>query len=319
MPTAEWICVKRFFTVQRGFGDLWGTIVAFWKEDSNHIEKHNPGVNVAARYLIYPLFLPQMGCGGSCVYCDQSKISGAADFDLERAVGEVRGFIQRNAGKDKQVAFYGGSFTALDEDYRSRLLSAIQAVCDGRTTFRVSTHPLYVAEAVLDWCRKRNIRTIELGVQDFSTPVLQRSGRGYTGKEAYAAAERVRDAGFELGVQLMPGLPGWSADTLQENQAALAKLKPKYLRLYPLIVIRGTPLEELFRRGDYVPLSLDEAIRICADYFPLAELHGIRIIKLGLPSNLAQEDIVAGPWHPAFGDLVRREVACRLRRTPIKD
>ncbi len=283
------------------------------------MKEPSPGVNVAARYLIYPLFLPQMGCGGNCVYCDQRKISGAAEFDLEKAVGEVRSFIHRNAGKDKQVAFYGGSFTALDEGYRSRLLSAIQAVCDGSTTFRVSTHPLHVEQAVLDWCRERNIRTIELGIQDFSTPVLQRSGRGYTGKEACAAAKRVRDSGFELGVQLLPGLPGSSAATLQENHLALADLKPKYLRLYPLIVIRGTPLEELFRRGDYVPLTLDEAIRICADYWALAELHGIRVIKLGLPSNLAATDIVAGPWHPAFGDLVRREVAGRRSRVPIRD
>ncbi|HOZ01010.1 MAG TPA: radical SAM protein [Candidatus Syntrophosphaera sp.] len=255
--------------------------------------------------LIYPVFLPMRGCPQRCVYCDQSRISGVEDLSLAAELPKIADFIKRNAVRAKQVAFYGGSFTALDAAFREKLLSAVLAVCDAQTSFRISTHPLYVGPEILDWCASRRIRTIELGIQDFDDAVLKQSERGYTGNEALAAARRVKDAGFELGVQLMPGLPGWSEESLRTNHRTLEELKPKFLRLYPLIVIRGTPLEELFRKGDYVPLSLDEAIRHCADYFPLAERCGIRIIKLGLPSNLKREDIVAGPWHPNFGELVR--------------
>jgi len=274
---------------------------------------------VNKRHLIYPLFLPMRGCPRRCVYCDQNKISGSGEFDLENAVGEVAGFIRRNPGRDKQVAFYGGSFTALDEAFRSEVIERIGSVCDPKTTFRISTHPLYVESAILDWCASKGIRTIELGIQDFCDAVLVRSGRGYTGQEAREAALRVKERGFELGAQLMPGLPGWSDESLRINHDALAELKPALLRLYPLIVIKGTPLERIYLEGKYKPLSLEEAVDQCADYFPLAKANGIRIIKLGLPANLSPEAIVAGPWHPAFGELVRAELRYRLMFDPASD
>lgn len=263
------------------------------------------------RYLIFPVFLPMRGCPGRCVYCDQNKITGSGDFDLERICAEVGEFIRRNPDREKQVAFYGGSFTALNQDFRDDLMRRIQELSDPLTTFRISTHPLFVGSEILDWCKDNGIRTIELGIQDWSDEVLARTGRGYTGAEAMEASLRVKDKGFELGVQLMPGLPGWSVESIQINHAALQKLKPALLRLYPLIVIKGTPLEQVFRRGEYIPLSLEQAVNQCADYFPLAESNGIRIIKLGLPSNVSPGEIVAGPWHPAFGEIVKAELLYR--------
>jgi histone acetyltransferase (RNA polymerase elongator complex component) len=264
---------------------------------------------------IYPVFLPMQGCPGRCVYCDQAKITGAGGFDLEQALGGIAEFIHRNPGQRKQVAFYGGSFTALDEGFRETILKEVGQVCDTTTSFRISTHPLYINDEILAWCKSHGIETIELGIQDFSDPVLAATGRGYGGKEAYAAAALVREAGFELGVQLMPGLPGWTEDTLAENFRCLSTLKPNLLRLYPCVVIRGTRLEEMYLRGEYIPLALDLAVSQCADYCSLAENNGIRVIKLGLPSNLPEHEIAGGPWHPAFGELVKAELLARIIMT----
>jgi histone acetyltransferase (RNA polymerase elongator complex component) len=252
-----------------------------------------------------------LGCPGKCVYCDQTKLSGADPLNAQKAISDVLEFILRHPGREKQIAFYGGTFTALDEGLRNELLDGILPFADELTSFRISTHPLFVEDAVLEWCKTKRIKTIELGIQDFEDSILQKSCRGYGHVEAFSACERIKAHGFELGIQLMPGLPGWNAATIAFNHQSLCQIKPKYLRLYPLIVIKGTPLEELYRQGEYFPLSMEEAISQCADYFPLAERNGIRIIKCGIPSNIAADDIVAGPWHPAFGDLVKREVARR--------
>ncbi len=261
--------------------------------------------------LIYPVFLGMRGCPGRCVYCDQDKLSGSEGFDPERAVAEVREFVERHPDRAKQVAFYGGTFTALEQDLREELLRSLGAVCDGSTSFRISTHPLYVSNEILAHCKHWNIRTIELGVQDFNAAVLAASCRGYSGKDALEAAYRVKEQGFELGVQLMPGLPGWTQASLAENRKVLEELKPDLLRLYPLIVIRGTALEKLLNSGDYLPLSLEEAVAQCADYYPVAGRAGTRIIKVGIPSNLDPAEIAGGPWHPAFGELVKAELVAR--------
>lgn len=261
--------------------------------------------------LIHPLFLGMRGCPGRCVYCDQDKLSGSSGYDLEESVARVREFVRHHPEREKQVAFYGGTFTAWERDSREELLRGVSEVCDARTSFRISTHPLYVSEEILAWCKNWNIRTIELGIQDFNPEVLALSGRGYSGQEALEAAYRVKKQGFELGIQLMPGLPGWSEASLEENRRILAELKPDLLRLYPLIVIRGTALEQLFNTGKYLPLSLEEAITQCADYYPVARRAGFRIIKLGIPSNIDPAEIAGGPWHPAFGELVKAELVAR--------
>ena len=265
----------------------------------------------ASPKLIYPVFLGMRGCPGRCIYCDQDKIAGQGDLDLDHTVTEARKFIARNPNQDKQVAFYGGTFTAMEQGQREKLLRAVAEVCDTRTTFRISTHPLYVSDAILNWCKGWNIRTIELGIQDFNDEVLAKSCRGYSGREALEAAFRVKGHGFELGIQLMPGLPGWSKASLEENHSILAELKPDFLRLYPLIVIRGTALEKLFLSGEYLPLQLQEAVEQCADYHPVADRAGTRIIKVGIPSNIDPAEIAGGPWHPAFGELVKAELVAR--------
>ncbi len=257
--------------------------------------------------LIYPVFIPMQGCPHRCIYCDQSKISGAGDIELAAQLEAAREFIRRHPGEAKEIAFYGGSFTALSPERQQCLAESVLGVADAQTSLRISTHPLYINADILDNCQHLRISCIELGVQDFADEVLKASGRGYSSELSLKACQLVKQHGFLLGVQLMPGLPGSNNDTIRINMQFLRLLKPDYLRLYPLIVIKGTPLEELYRQGKYQPLELEAAIELCADYAQLCETEGIILIKAGLPSNLNESDIVCGPWHPAFGEFVMAE------------
>jgi len=263
------------------------------------------------RNLIYPIFLPMQGCRHRCIYCDQSKISGEQGFDLNRELANVTKFVANHPGEKKEIAFYGSSFTALPDDYIQSLLMQFNKVIDQDTSYRISTHPSYVTNDILVSCKQNNIGCIELGVQDFCDEVLFESRRRYTGKQAWEAALAVQEHGFTLGIQLMPGLPGSNASTIAQNRSILCKLKPDYLRLYPLVLIKGTPICTAYEQGLYQPLLLEEAIDICADYVELAEGENIAVIKLGLPSNLSPDEVVAGPFHPSFGEFVKAELLVR--------
>ncbi|PKN71830.1 MAG: radical SAM protein [Candidatus Cloacimonetes bacterium HGW-Cloacimonetes-3] len=268
------------------------------------------------RSLIYPLFLPMQGCKHRCIYCDQNKISGENTMDLAKELANVSRFIANHPDEDKEVAFYGSSFTALPASYRAELLQQFHKVVDAKTSFRISTHPLYINEEILHTCAAMGIACIELGIQDFCDEVLLATKRGYTGEQAMQAAMLVKHQGFTLGVQLMPGLPASTPATIEHNRLALTALKPEYLRLYPLVVIKGTPLADTYAQGLYAPLELEEAVQICADYAELAEQEGITIIKQGLPSNLNPQEVLAGPFHPSFGEFVLAE---RLVRHIIRE
>lgn len=261
--------------------------------------------------LIYPLFIPMQGCPGRCIYCDQRKITGAPAFELGSAIQEVKAFIRRNPLREKEIAFYGGSFTALNFDLQEQILSGIAAVCDATTSVRISTHPRYIDSEILAHCKAHNVRTIELGIQDWDDAVLRASGRAYSSEDALTAVKLIQAAGFRLGLQLMPGLPQSSEQSIAYNHQILAEIKPDFLRLYPLVVIQGTPLAEAYLQGTYSPLSLKAAVQICADYAELCQAHQIKIIKYGIPSNIATAAVLAGPYHPAFGELVLQEILIR--------
>ncbi len=261
--------------------------------------------------LIFPVFIPMQGCHGRCIYCDQNAITGVADATFDDTIRDAERFVQNHPGVAKQIAFYGGSFTALPQAKREELLNLFDSARDELTSYRVSTHPLYIDAEILSWCAAHGISTIELGIQDFHDRVLTSTGRGYTSSQALDACKLILENGFELGVQLMPGLPGRDEDSLKHNHSMLKALRPHVLRIYPCVVLRGTPLEKLFHAGSYTPLSLDEAIQQAADYQELADALCIRLIKLGIPSNLDPASVIAGPWHPAFGQLVRAELLVR--------
>jgi histone acetyltransferase (RNA polymerase elongator complex component) len=221
--------------------------------------------------------------------------------------------------QDREVAFYGGTFTNLSVPVIANLLGTVQPYLkDGRFQgIRVSTRPDALDEKRLRLMRDLGVRTVELGVQSMVNSVLEQSRRGYTADKVTHAVDVLRSFGFLVGAQLMPGLPGDTAGTFQKTVDRVLSFRPDMVRLYPTVVIRGTALEHWYRDGIYNPLDLEEAVRICRDSCIRFEGSGIPVIRMGLmnsPSLLQNGNLVAGPWHEAFGFLVRSAVYHKIIR-----
>jgi len=256
--------------------------------------------------LIYPVFIPQKGCPFQCIYCNQKSFDSVEELSLEDLQQQIVQFCSSNRNKQKQIAFYGGTFTALSQTDREQYFKIAEPYLDDITSLRISTRPDCAGSDELDWCKEHQVKTIELGIQDFQDAVLEASGRGYDSQTAVEACLRVKQFGFELGVQLMPGLSCLAPASNSDCLDLLEIVKPDFIRIYPLVIIKGTPLWNLYELGKVTPLTLEEAIDLCIHYLDWAERHNITVIKIGIPS-LEKDSDYAGPYHPAFGELVKGE------------
>jgi len=212
-----------------------------------------------------------------------------------------------------EAAFYGGSFTALPESLQQALLApAKQKFLAGNLdAVRLSTRPDCIDPKNLVHLKEAGVKLIELGAQSFDDRVLRQSGRGHTAADIVQAAGQVRDAGMDLGIQLMPGLPGDTTASLQQTLTAALALRPDVVRLYPTLVLRDTPLEKLWRRGSFLPLRLDTAVAVTAVMKLALERAGAQVIRTGLQSSPELDTggtVLAGPYHPAFGELVENYI-----------
>jgi histone acetyltransferase (RNA polymerase elongator complex component) len=207
----------------------------------------------------------------------------------------------------REVAFYGGSFTGLDIALQDNYLGAVKDfISDGRIDcIRLSTRPDYIDEETVSRLRSFGVKVVELGVQSFSDEVLKLSGRGHSAKDAVCAVKILKDFDMEVGLQLMPGLPGDTRELSIESAARARDLKPDFVRIYPTLVIKDTPLERMYRDGKYVPWSLQEMVGLCKSMLDIFKEAGIKVVKMGLhPTKDLEESIVEGPYHRAFKDLV---------------
>lgn len=267
------------------------------------------------RPLIIPFFIPHAGCPHTCLFCDQRLISGEQALlpTAEHIVTTARGWLARSPGRPAEVAFYGGSFTLLPRQTQEQLLEAVQPLlAEGVVQgIRLSTRPDALDADVLDFLADYQVQTVEIGVQSLDDEVLHYSGRGHSGQQALDAIQRVAEAGFQVGAQLLPGLPGdtplKAVDTLRRVVAAGAR----FLRIYPAMVLAGTGLATLYRQGSYVPPDLEEGIGLCAALLREAHRLGCPVIRIGLQADdglIAGQTILAGCWHPALGQLVKGEL-----------
>ncbi len=263
---------------------------------------------------IYPLFLPYAGCPHRCRFCRQ------AESELPTP-GEIETFLEGvlPAAGGGEIAFYGGTFTLLPVPLQEAYLRSVAPfLAAGRVAgIRLSTRPDALPVATVERLRALRVTTVEIGCQSFSTMVLDHCGRGHGPLGVTAAVARLRRAGLRVGLQLMPGLPGGDrAEAVASLHAAL-DLHPDFLRIYPAVVFRGTELERDWRVGEYNPLSLSEAVDWCAEMLWLCRRAGVPVVRTGLQGTPDLErELVAGPWHPAFGQLVRSRLWLRaLRRT----
>ena len=265
----------------------------------------------AVRHYIIPIFIPHLGCPHTCVFCSQRRITGAATNVSPEDIARILDFHLSHITREYYVeaAFYGGSFTALPGELQEALLqpAAERLGKGGIDAIRLSTRPDYIDSTILRRLQVRGVRTIELGAQSFDDRVLAAAGRGHTAEDIRRAGRMVRQAGFSLGIQLMPGLPGDTMDTMRNSLEQTLQMKPSVARIYPTVVIRDTVLAGLYEQGKYVPLSLPEAVHIAALMKLAMERQGIKVIRTGLQSGgeLDQQGtILAGPYHPAFGEMV---------------
>lgn len=281
---------------------------------------------MSARQTIIPVFVPHVGCPNDCVFCNQRRISGKVRPITPE---EVSCAIEQGAaitpdGVKRQLAFYGGSFTAIPVSAQERLLRAVQPYLQDGTiaSIRLSTRPDAIDEEILHRLQEYGVKTIELGAQSMDDTVLVMSGRGHTALQVEQAAKLVKQQGFELILQMMTGLPG------DEDGAAalmtaekLAALQPDGVRIYPTVIVRDTALYDLWMSGDYREHTVEAAVEICAQIVPIFESAGIPVIRLGLnpTEELSNGDAAGGAYHPALGELVKSRMMLNKARVLLAE
>ena len=271
------------------------------------------------------LLVPNAGCPHRCSFCDQAAISGHPAIPTADEVAHVceTAIATRRVSPEKsEIAFFGGSFTALPQAQQDTLLSAAYPyVRAGQFKgIRLSTRPDCVDEAVCARLRAFGVTAVELGAQSMDDCVLARNRRGHTAADTVAAAACIHGAGIELGLQMMTGLPGDTDDGARETLRQLCALSPATLRIYPTQVLRGTLLAKWWTEGTYMPQTLENAVTLCAELLDYAERGcGIPVIRLGLHADASMQAArLAGPYHPAFRELCEGELYLRLALTALQ-
>lgn len=272
------------------------------------------------KLYIIPIFVPHLGCPNDCAFCNQKSISGQLKKVNKKDVRKTVDYYLSNFKEEnakKEIAFFGGSFTAIKVEEQEELLqAAYEYIKEGKVdSIRISTRPDYIDKATLKRLKKYKVKTIELGVQSSNNYILDKVGRGHTFEDVKKASKLIRWSGFRLGHQMMVGLPeSTKLDDLNTGKD-LVKLKPKMVRIYPVLIIKNTKLEEEYKEGSYDPITVNQAVERCKELVYLFNKNKVEVIRIGLqntdiisePGN-EQSDVVAGPFHPAFGQLVEDSI-----------
>lgn len=259
------------------------------------------------------IFVPHFGCPQQCTFCNQRSITGAQGDVLENARTSIEIARQSlgEASKNAEIAFFGGSFTAIDEDFMKTLLElAYTYVKSGEFKgIRISTRPDKISTEILTTLKAYGVTSIELGAQSMDDNVLTLNRRGHNSQSVSDASALIRSYGFELGLQMMTGMYGSDDETDIESAKRIIALRPDTVRIYPTVVIEGTELSDLYRRGQYTPPTLSSAVELCATLLNMFENEGIRVIRLGLHSGGDVEgSFVAGVYHPALRELCESKI-----------
>ncbi|RKD27813.1 hypothetical protein SAMN02745883_00184 [Caminicella sporogenes DSM 14501] len=268
---------------------------------------------MSKKHYIIPIFVPHEGCPFDCVFCNQRKITGVDTTisyrDVENIIENHIRTIGVSYDKHIEVAFFGGSFTGINIEKQRELLSAADKWYKRGVIkdIRLSTRPDYIDEKILENLKKFNVSIIELGVQSLDNDVLKQSFRGHSAEDVIAASKLIKKFDFKLGLQMMIGLPGDNIQKSVKTANRIVSCNPNFVRIYPTLVIKGTNLEKMYLKGIYNPLTLNEAVEICKELYKIFSKNNIKVIRMGLqPTDNIMEgkDVVAGPFHPSFRQLV---------------
>lgn len=271
---------------------------------------------MSKKEYIIPIFIPFLGCPHDCAFCNQVKITNYKDnINKENTIRQINQYLSYFPKNEnlKEIAFFGGSFTGLDEKV---MISYLEIALNYKKKgiidrIRLSTRPDYINNSILDILKKYEVDVIELGIQSLDNEILNANERGHSKEDSIMASKLIKDYGFKLGHQIMPGLYKDSFDKAIQTGLESIKMNPDMVRIYPTLVIKDTKLEKLYKECLYKPLSLDEAIEISSRLYMIYSYKKIPVIRIGLqPTENINEkkDVVAGPFHPSIRQLVETNI-----------
>jgi len=271
--------------------------------------------------FVIPVFIPHEGCPHCCVFCNQRGISGYTEQQVRGAdvANTVQTWLDRKGANKRrvQVAFYGGSFTGLPQARQEELLGSVRHFVEqGRVqSLRLSTRPDYISQQGLALLRRYQVSTVELGVQSMNDQVLLQAKRGHSSADVEQAVSLLKQAGMKIGIQLLLGLPGDTRTSLRQTVEQVITLQPDFIRIYPLLVVENSELAEQYKQREYRPLSVDKAVVLAAWMKVRFDNAGVQVVRMGLQAGPELENsLLAGPWHPAFGELVASRLMLRQTR-----
>ena len=264
------------------------------------------------RHYIIPIFVPHLGCPHDCTFCNQRKIATPEEnMNHIKCKDIIESHLSTIQGNDSiiEISFFGGTFTAIPMEKQKELLEVAKEYKDSGSInyIRLSTRPDYIDDKILGHLKSYGVDIIELGVQSLDNDVLKASGRGHSSAVVYYASELIKSYGFILGHQIMLGLPGDTPDKDIKTVKESITMRPDICRIYPSLVIKNTPMELMYYRGQYRPYTLEETVDLCKKVYSLYNANNIQIIRIGLQptDNInVNGDIVSGPFHPAIRELV---------------
>jgi len=262
-------------------------------------------------YINIPIFVPHLGCPHACVFCNQHTITGQCETtlrDIDTAVSQTLSLLKDPSAHELQIAFFGGSFTAIEREKMLALLKkANNYVQEGSVqSIRLSTRPDAIDDEILTILAKHSVKTIELGIQSTDNRVLEISERGHTAKDSEAACRKIKEYNFELVGQMMLGLPASTLESEMQTARDMISWGINKARIYPTVVFADTALAKLTQEKSYTPLSVEEAVSRAASVYSLFTAHNIEVIRIGLCENegLHSDKTIGGAHHPALGELV---------------
>ncbi|HDF4135309.1 TPA: radical SAM protein [Clostridioides difficile] len=264
---------------------------------------------------IIPIFVPHKGCPHDCIFCNQKKITGVStdvtSEDARNIIEECLETIDKDA--DVEIAFFGGSFTAIDIDIQKSLLSVAKEYVEKGLVkdIRMSTRPDCIDEDILSMLKEYKTSIIELGVQSLDEKVLLDSIRGHQSEIVYKSSKMIKNSGIKLGLQMMIGLPADTEEKCIFTAKKFVELKPDCVRVYPTLVVKDTGLEKLMEQNKYNPFTLEESVNIVKKVLVLFYINNINVIRVGLQATddiQIGKAVLAGPYHPAFRELVEADM-----------
>jgi histone acetyltransferase (RNA polymerase elongator complex component) len=254
--------------------------------------------------MIVPIFLPHLGCSDRCIYCDQGCITDVHSDDLSSLIKKSLENVKGNY----EVGLFGGNIFNIEPSVLKMLFKYFDDFSERISNFRISTKPIPLNEETIRILKENRVTVVELGMPVFNDDILKKLHRGHTIEDLYRAFYLLKDRGFHVAIQVMVGLPDEMKNDVKETAMQIIRLSPYYIRIYPLVVLKNTPLHRMYESGFFVPVQFEEAIERATYIYLSALKHGIKTVKMGLTDNeLIKDSVVAGQFHPALGYIVKSQ------------